>query len=83
MPDRCIICHNYNDDFGKGFFILPKNIPKRKRWIFSAKLEDFYQNNGGRVCFRHFKDTDFNTNLKRLSLRPGMKSVQKCICTEF
>ena len=69
----CMVCKEGNS-VTNGLFRLPKFEAKRNLWIKVLKLDanilkqtekDF------RVCFRHFKDSDYRCFGKQMRLKPG------------
>ena len=63
--------------FGKvgGLHRFPKKEEKRKIWMKSLKLGDYFLDTKKeiRVCFRHFRDSDYILVGTRKSLKPGMQ----------
>ena len=71
----CLLCP-FQSQKGGGFFRLPslQKFPYRRMAVIeSAKLpQEFMKINGNfRICYRHYKLTDINTNGKRLGLKRG------------
>ena len=72
----CFVCKALGDS--NGLFRLPKNELKRKSWVqslqkgFASPLQTSKDNL--RVCFRHFRDSDYKLTGTTLRLKPGRES---------
>ena len=78
----CMVCKEGSDT--NGHFRLPKFEAKRKLWIEQLKLDANILNHTQkdfRVCFRHFKDSDYRIFGKQMRLKPGkvLTMVYYCI----
>ena len=81
MAARCIMPKCLNQANGKGdsggFFCLPANLKKRKQWIDASGLSQEYMELKGdfRICWRHFRQCDIRTDLKKFKLTTGIKML--------
>ena len=68
MRNRCVSCGWKG---GAGYFVLPTKPARRQMWIDALELknESFRHIKSPRICFRHFKEEDFNTSNKLLTLK--------------
>ena len=74
MPNQCLVC---GQEGNIGFYSLPKNKDRRKLWIESAKIDEFFDENRKKyhcICFRHWKSEDivFLGQTKKSSPKKGM-----------
>ena len=69
----CIVCNAVGDT--SGLYRLPKSREKRKIWIENLKMSKYYVDTEKdvRVCFRHFRDTNYKLTATYLRLKPGMQ----------
>jgi hypothetical protein len=60
-------CNNRSENGNKGFFLFPKDVSVRQKWIQSmksmrevnGKFVNFVATNTSRLCMRHFTDDCF------------------------
>ena len=78
MPNACLSCKARGD---AGYYHMPRLPEARKLWLDSLGLSDYYQVNVGpnrvswRICYRHFKYTDFKTTGKHITLLKGKTNI--------
>ena len=70
MPNAC--CVTSCSEVGPANFLIPKDLERRKLWIDSAKISDYFYKRRGSVCFRHFSKSDINTSGRYYTLKKGI-----------
>ena len=72
----CFVCKALGDS--NGLFRLPQKEAKRKNWVdalqkgYTSPLQTSKKDL--RVCFRHFRDSDYKLTGTTLRLKPGRES---------
>ena len=72
----CFVCKALGDS--NGLFRLPQKEAKRKNWVdalqkgYTSPLQTSKKDL--RVCFRHFRDSDYKLTGATLRLKPGRES---------
>ena len=72
----CFVCKALGDS--NGLFRLPQKELRRKNWVdalqkgFTSPLQTSKKDL--RVCFRHFRDSDYKLTGATLRLKPGRES---------
>ena len=70
----CFVCQA--DGETSGLYRLPANEKRRTAWLNSLKMGGSYFSETKkdiRVCFRHFRDSDYKLTGTTLRLKPGMQ----------
>ena len=70
----CFVCQA--DGETSGLYRLPANEKRRSNWLNSLKMGGSYFSETKkdiRVCFRHFRDSDYKLTGTTLRLKPGMQ----------